>query len=77
MSEENFDGEEVMVSGWGSHGTNGPVVERLAKATGLKVLSNDACQAWHGMPVGPSKICAERINGSVCSGDSGGDLCLN
>ena len=86
MSQESFAEREVMVSGWGLHtftpipNGHGAYAQRLNKLTGLKVLSNEDCQAlWnekgdvYGVAsIVRSMICARKVNGSACFGDSGG-----
>lgn len=88
MSNSDFRGAEVSVSGWGLHtfspvtNGHGPYAQRLNKLSGLTVVTNDDCQRkWNDqsdtygfISVVNSMICAmPPSNSSACFGDSGGN----
>lgn len=86
MSQDQFDNEEVIVSGWGLHTFNpienghGPYAQRLIKLDGMRVLANSECQRlWNAasdkygvVSISNQMICAKKNNSSPCFGDSGG-----
>ncbi|XP_062542103.1 collagenase-like [Armigeres subalbatus] len=74
---DSFDGQKVVVSGWGLQKNGGNVADKLQYAP-LKVISNNECsKTYSPLVIKKTTLCAKgEHKESPCNGDSGGPLVL-
>jgi len=72
---ENFEGDEVRVSGWGKPRDRAPAISPDLKNTTLSIMTNSKCRRqFRGLVTGNLICTATKWNASPCRGDSGGPL---
>ncbi|KAJ6642449.1 Collagenase [Pseudolycoriella hygida] len=77
-SNDLFEGQDVIASGWGRQFTNAPHAAPELRWAPLHIISYDDCVKFYNtFVIRDTTICARGANKeSVCSGDSGGPLVL-
>ncbi|XP_067647284.1 collagenase-like [Eurosta solidaginis] len=77
-SYPTYEGETVVMAGWGRIVANATAGSQTLQFANFKVISNEACTAVYGESlIFAGKLCTATTNKvSICAGDSGGALVL-
>ncbi|EGI65219.1 Serine proteinase stubble, partial [Acromyrmex echinatior] len=78
VKNENLDGMEASIAGWGHTSYEGESPDELLKAT-ISIISEKECKAAYGQStavIDNRTLCAESPGKDSCQGDSGGPLTI-
>lgn len=73
---DEFDGETVSASGWGTTSQGGSVSNTLREVD-LPVLTTQQCRQYYPGQITDNMICTYNPGKDTCQGDSGGSIDLN